>query len=289
MANGRATKGIFVVDVASYLGPGDLFRHSDIFELPVFLYCTGHFFRSHYHLSYIGGLGRWESVRSIYEYAWHLVSAHAAPGIAGIANQSMNATSPLQNTSSGLAATPCRGRSRFRQIIARITIIGAAIIINGSALAQAPKELIDARRRFEALKHPTEADRVRYVTGLVRLRETFTRKQAQMMFAIDAEVRRHPLPAAAANSKALIERLIGRWQSPRRPYFYHADGTWFSDEDAPGNTGGTWRIQGNRFFQNYRTLAPDRGATIILLTDADFVYGDAPFYLRRGTVFPWRD
>ena len=40
---------------------------------------------------------------------------------------------------------------------------------------------------------------------------------------------------------------------------------------------------------NYRTLAPDKGETVILLTDTDFVYGDAPFYLRRGTVFPWRD
>jgi len=171
----------------------------------------------------------------------------------------------------------------------RLAIIAAAIVGAGSVLAQAPKELIDARRKFEALKHPSEADRVRYLTRLVRLRETFTRAQAQIMFAIDAEVRRHPMPAPAANSKALTERLIGRWQSPRRPYFYHADGTWFSDEDAPGNTGGTWRIEGNRFFQNHPSLAPSTGETIFLLTDTDFVYGDAPYYLRRGTAFPWRD
>jgi hypothetical protein len=56
------------------------------------------------------------------------------------------------------------------------------------------------------------------------------------------------------------------------------------------DTGGTWRIEGNRFFQNYRGEAPDRGEIIILLTDADFVYGAGPhpYYLRRGTAFPWR-
>ena len=159
----------------------------------------------------------------------------------------------------------------------------------GAALAQEPTALIEARRDFEALKHPAEADRVRYITSLIRLRESFTRAQAKILFAIDAEVRRHPLPETAAESNALSKRLVGRWQSPRRPYFYHANGTWFSDEDAPGNTGGTWRIEGNKFFQNYRIMAPSRGETIIVLTDTDFVYGDAPYYLRRGTTFPWRD
>ena len=173
-------------------------------------------------------------------------------------------------------------------MVMRIAIIAASIIITGFALAQEPKELIDARRNFEALKHPTEADRVLYVTKLVRLRESFTRAQADIMFAIDAEVRRHPMPEAAADSKPLPRRVVGRWQSPRRPYFYHTDGTWFSDQDTPGNTGGTWRIDGNKFFQNYRTMAPDTGQTIILLTDTDFVYGDSPYYLRRGDAFPWR-
>jgi hypothetical protein len=49
-------------------------------------------------------------------------------------------------------------------------------------------------------------------------------------------------------------------------------------------------FEGNRFFQNYRGEAPDRGEVIILLTDTDFVYGPGPhpYYLRRGTAFPWR-
>jgi hypothetical protein len=173
-------------------------------------------------------------------------------------------------------------------LVGRVAILSAVIVAPASALAQEPKELVDARRRFEALKHPTEADRVRYVTRLVRLRETFTRAEAEIMLAIDAEVRRHPMPEAAAHTETLRKRVTGRWQSPRRPYFYHADGTWLSNEDTPGNTGGTWRIEGNKFFQNYRDMAPDEGETIILLTDTDFVYGDSPYYLRRGTAFPWR-
>jgi hypothetical protein len=36
----------------------------------------------------------------------------------------------------------------------RIAIIAASIIITGFALAREPKELIDARRNFEALRHP---------------------------------------------------------------------------------------------------------------------------------------
>jgi hypothetical protein len=93
-----------------------------------------------------------------------------------------------------------------------------------------------------------------------------------------------------ADSRELSKRLVGRWQSPRRPYFYHADGTWASNDDTPQDTGGTWRIERNRFFQNYRGEAPADGEIIILLTDTDFVYGPGPhpYYLRKGTAFPWR-
>src|SRR6266516_5264302 len=167
----------------------------------------------------------------------------------------------------------------------RIVILVTAVVIATSVAAQEPKELRDARRQFEALKHPSEADRVRYITGLVRLRESFTRADAEIMHAIDAEVLRHPMPATA-DSQALVQRLVGRWQSPRRPYFYHFDGTWASNEDTPEDTGGTWRIERNQFFQNYRGEPRDSGETIILLTSSDFVYGTGPYYLRRGTAFP---
>jgi hypothetical protein len=40
-------------------------------------------------------------------------------------------------------------------MVARIAIIATSIIITGFALAQEPKELIDARRNFEALRNLT--------------------------------------------------------------------------------------------------------------------------------------
>ncbi|MGZ4965519.1 MAG: hypothetical protein ACXWC8_23445 [Limisphaerales bacterium] len=170
-----------------------------------------------------------------------------------------------------------------------ILLITVAIASVSAAAAAEPLGLRDAKREFKSIKYPTEVDRVRYVTRLVRLRESFTRKDFEIMSAIDAEVIRHPMPKVAA-AQSLSKRLIGRWQSPRRAYFYHANGTWASDEDTPQNIDGTWRIEGNRFFQNYRGEGPDRGEKIILLTATDFVYGTkrAPLYLRRGTAFPWR-
>ena|ERR1700730_3632373 len=171
----------------------------------------------------------------------------------------------------------------------RVAIVFAAIVIASAAHAAELKELRDARREFESLRHPTEADRVRFVTRLVRLRESFTRADYKIMEAIDTEVIKHPMPVTADNA-VLIKRLVGRWQSPRRPYFYHADGTWASDEDIPESTGGTWRIEGSRFFQDYGGEKRSGGEQIILLTSTDFVYSTvrAPYYLRRGTAFPWR-
>src|SRR5439155_2678120 len=100
-----------------------------------------------------------------------------------------------------------------------VTIV-AAIVIATSVAAQEPKELRDARHQFELLKHPSEADRIRYITRLVRLRESFTRADAEIMHAIDAEVVRHPM-SATPDVRVMVQRLVGRWQSPRRPYFYH--------------------------------------------------------------------
>jgi hypothetical protein len=118
----------------------------------------------------------------------------------------------------------------------RVAIVVAAILVATSATAEEPKALGDARRKFDSLQHPTEADRVRYVTRLVRLRESFTRADHAALDAIDAEIIRHPMPETA-DSGELSKRLVGRWQSPRRPYFYHADGTWAANDDTPARHG----------------------------------------------------
>ena len=171
----------------------------------------------------------------------------------------------------------------------RILFILGILTMARTATAVEPKALLAARQSYESLPHPSEKQRVTYVTKLVRLRETFTRRDEEELDAIDSEVVKHPMPVSAV-TPSLAKRVVGRWQSPRRPYFYHADGTWLSNEDIPGETGGTWHIDGNQLFQNYRGEANVSGETIILLTDTDFIFGSEqlhPYYLRRGDAFPW--
>ena len=98
----------------------------------------------------------------------------------------------------------------------RLVLLAVGISLATLLLAEEPPELGPARGEYEALKQPTEAVRVRYVTRLVRLRESFTRKEAEKMFAIDAEIMRHPMPARLP-AEVLVKRLVGRWQSPRHP------------------------------------------------------------------------
>jgi hypothetical protein len=177
---------------------------------------------------------------------------------------------------------------------ARIAFLAVALFAATSATEKGPTQLADARRKFESLKHPSEADRVRYITRLVRLRESFTRVQADMMFAIDAEVIKHPMPADV-DAATLRKRLVGEWTSPRHNYLYRADGTWTMLPeviDGEKSTHGVWQIEGNKFFQQASVESPesDTGETIIILTDTDLVWSThkAPYYMRRGDVYPWR-
>ncbi len=174
----------------------------------------------------------------------------------------------------------------------RVLTLLIAIGIASAAMAAEPKELTDARREFESLKHPTETDRVRYVTHLVRLRESFTRADAETMFAIDKEVIRHPMPMPLEPNE-LRRRVIGKWTSPRHQYLYRANGTWtmlpeFIDGEKA--THGIWRIEGNQFSQG-KSEADASQETIILLNSTDFVWSTrvVPYYMRRGDVFPWRE
>ena len=172
----------------------------------------------------------------------------------------------------------------------RVATLVIALTIASAVANDEPKQLRDARREYESLAHPSEAARVRYITRLVRLRESFTRADYKMMEVIDAEVIRHPMPATA-DSGTLSKRVVGQWTSPRHQYLYRANGTWtmLPVEDAE-TTHGVWHIEANKFFQNASVQLPDSGETIILLSATDFVWGTkrAPYYMRRGDVFPWR-
>ena len=174
----------------------------------------------------------------------------------------------------------------------RVATLVLVIGIVSAAAAAEPKELADAHRKFESLQHPTEADRARYITRLVRLRESFTRRDADKMFAIDKEIVRHPMPVPS-DPHELAKLIVGKWTSPRHQYLYRADGTWTmlpEFDQGYQATHGIWHVEGNQFSQG--TSAADAShETIILLNSADFVWSTrvAPYYMRRGDVFPWRE
>jgi hypothetical protein len=178
----------------------------------------------------------------------------------------------------------------LKRVATVIVALSCAIISSGDE----PKRLTELRQRFHALQHRSEADRVRYITALVRLRESFTRADSEKMKAIDAEVINYPIPEDV-DSAALRERIVGDWTSPRHQYVYRADGTWTMRPefiDGEKTTHGVWHIEGNKFFQHATVQSPEteQGETIIIVTDTDFVWSTrvAPYYMRRGDVYPWR-
>src|SRR5438034_3016913 len=136
---------------------------------------------------------------------------------------------------------------------AHTTIIALAMAMTAFA-AEEPAELTNARKDFEA--DPTEAARIQYITKLVRLREKILVAHRDGWEAIDAEIIRHPMPGAADS-----RLLLGQWASPRHLYLFGADGTWTMDDeglDLSIATRGTWRIEGNNYFQAFsRDSRPD--------------------------------
>src|SRR5438445_210349 len=111
-------------------------------------------------------------------------------------------------------------------MLTRIATLVVASFYVATVAADEPKRLVELRQRFHALQRSTESDRVRYITALVRLRESFTRADYKKMEAIDAEIITHPIPPDV-DSADLRKRIVGRWMSPRHSYLYRADGQLF--------------------------------------------------------------
>jgi hypothetical protein len=149
------------------------------------------------------------------------------------------------------------------------------------------RALDEIKRDYGKISHPSEAARAYYITRLVRLHEEAVRLNTDAWQAIDAEIKQHPAPNDS-NSKALSSLLIGKWESPRHDHLYRADGTWTMIPVEPDVTHGTWRIEGNQYFNTYidtdATHPPQTFQyTIILITKRDFVFIDQEvvFYETR--------
>jgi hypothetical protein len=166
-------------------------------------------------------------------------------------------------------------------------ILFAIVAFTTASIAEEPQALREARDKYNA--DPTEAARVSYVIRLARLRERLVRERKDGWQAVDAEIVRHPM-ANNVDPLSLKKRIIGKWSSPRHNYLYRADGTWTMlpefFEDGVKATHGIWRIEGNQFIEGQSEADATRD-TIIVLTDTDFIYGDAiaPAYMKRGDHF----
>ena len=145
------------------------------------------------------------------------------------------------------------------------------------------RELAQIKRDYDKISHPGEAARADYITRLVRLREQATRTSDYTWQAIDTEIKQHPAPGDS-DGKALSRRLVGKWESPRHDYLYRADRTWTMLPADPDTTHGTWRIEGNQYFDTAAIDPPETAQyTIILMTKRDFVFTDQErvFYEKR--------
>ena len=166
---------------------------------------------------------------------------------------------------------------------------GTAVAWPVAARAQQPEYsryvgvLQRAKRDYEKISHPSEADRSNYITRLVRLREKAIAGKTYDWQAIGDEIKQHPAPSDS-DSKTLSDLLVGQWESPRHDYLYRADGTWTMLPIEADITHGTWRLEGNQYFDAVATEPPlETEYTVILITKKDFVFMDQTniFYETR--------
>jgi len=161
----------------------------------------------------------------------------------------------------------------LRPIVGFIVISIVAQVVAGQS-----GELDKAKAEYTKAAQ-TEPARVSFVTKLIRMRARFARANNEQWKAVDAEITRHP---ALADSAELSERLIGEWASPRHEYVFRSDGTWSMLPVEPDATHGSWRIEGNQYFDTDPS-GHTRKYTVLLLTVNDFVFtdGDVVFYETR--------
>ena len=171
-----------------------------------------------------------------------------------------------------------------------ISFLGGAVVAwPVAARAQQPEysryvgALERAKRDYAKISHPSEADRSNYIIRLVRLRKKAIAGKTYDWQAIGAEIKQHPAPNDS-DGKTLSNLLVGQWESPRHDYLYRADGTWTMLPIEPVITHGSWRIEGNQYFDTAATEPPLKTQyTVILITKKDFVFMDQTnvFYETR--------
>jgi hypothetical protein len=166
---------------------------------------------------------------------------------------------------------------------------GVMVACPFATLAQQPNRtryidaLRKAKRAYEKISHPGEAARLNYITLLIRMRENVARLNTDEWQAIDAEIKQHPAPKDS-DSKTFSSLRVGEWKSPRHEYLYRGDGTWTMLPAEENTTHGSWRIEGNQYFDTAAVEPTETNQyTIILITKKEFVFADQTdvFYETR--------
>jgi hypothetical protein len=162
--------------------------------------------------------------------------------------------------------------------ILRLVVGFIVVLVAAQPVAGQSGELDKAKTEY-AKAEQTEAARVSFVTKLIRMRARFAQTNNEQWKAVDAEVMHHPAPA---DSAVLSKRLVGEWASPRHEYVFKSDGTWSMLPVEPDVTHGTWRIEGNLYFDTDPSGHTTK-YTVLLLTATDFVFtdGEVVFYETR--------
>lgn len=162
-----------------------------------------------------------------------------------------------------------------------------------SAFAEAPQELLVAKKEYEQAKPPgNEAARLNYVNRLAKIVDAFvtdrltsgSRKSSKDLDPVYAELRKHPAPKDS-DSRKLSQFLVGKWQSPRHEYLFRKDGTWSMLPLEEGTTHGTWRIEGNQYSDTAATKPPMTSRyTIIVLNERYFVFMDKDYVFFESRI-----
>jgi hypothetical protein len=141
-----------------------------------------------------------------------------------------------------------------------------------------------AKRAYEKISHPSEAARSNYITLLIRMREKAARLNTGEWQAIDAEIKQHPAPKDS-DSKTFSNLLVGKWQSPRHEYLFRGDGTWTMLPVEEDTTHGSWRIEGNQYFDTAAIKPTETSQyTIILITKKiSYLRIKRMSFIRRGS------
>lgn len=171
----------------------------------------------------------------------------------------------------------------------RLVALGlAALLFAHAALAGIPEQIAVAKTAYQQMvKKNPEAARETYANRLSEIavgifKATLERGDRPQRETIDPVYQELCLlPAPAKNDAAKFRP--GKWQTPRHDLDFKPNGTWVMAPVEKGATHGTWKIEGNQYYENASDDTSRPPTTIILANKDYFVFMDG-----RYVYVEWR-